>query len=669
MISGLFVRHYGIYKNINYIPLSDGEKFTSIIGDNGVGKSSVFDALDKFMNPKDSGDWIINKQARIEGGIKTLDKAPFIAPCFLIKHSSALKLPRESLKILKIISNYFWSTSKKSQLDDFFLHREKLIQSQLHTTHYLIVIGKLYEEKDSFFFTFESELNKYLEEKLGKKLNFRKETSELLNSIIDNYTYLYIPVETNVGSFSKLDANNMQVLMDKNIQDTVGRKITDASVNEINKKLDEFLSEIESALPNYTYKATGRKTKLTKLDIVQKTIESYFSIKVLHKTINKSEISIDNLSSGEKRRAIVDLAYSFLAHGDTREKDIILAIDEPESSLHIDGCFEQFERLKEISDRGNQILITTHWYGHLPITTSGKSILIKKEETEIKKYSFNLSNYREQLNSEKDKTKSKLPYNVQLKSYNDLAQSIIASLQSGYNWIICEGSSEKIYFEYYFTRSNLEKIKILPAGGAPEVIKIAKYLQAPLQDKELEPKGKIICLIDTDSDKKEFPRNDSIKCLVVKRIRRNKDSIVLEEISTGTMSPVTEIEDALDSELFLKTLASIAPSEIIQLTNENNAREAKISGYCLDLRESQKEKLDEYFSRAGEKYKFAKKYVEIASSSDNQIPEWIKELFTLLGAKEISQPIKPITIGNEKLIKAKTPRKRPRKPQPQSGKN
>jgi predicted ATP-dependent endonuclease of OLD family len=89
LVAGLLIRHYGVYKNINYIPLSDGESFTSLIGENGVGKSSVLDALDKYFNHKDSKDWIINKQALAEGGISTNDKTPFISPVFLISKEAS----------------------------------------------------------------------------------------------------------------------------------------------------------------------------------------------------------------------------------------------------------------------------------------------------------------------------------------------------------------------------------------------------------------------------------------------------------------------------------------------------------------------------------------------------------------------------------------------------
>lgn len=345
LVAGLFLRHYGIYKNINYIPLSDGENFTSLIGENGVGKSSILDALDKYFNHKDSKDWVINKQAQLEGGISTNDKTPFISPLFLIsKSESANSLNDELTASLELISNYFWSSSKKSVLDDFYNHRDAIKTSRNQSTHYLVSIGKRHNEKDAFFLTFEPELKKLFED---SNLDFKAETAKLLAWIIENITYLYIPVETNVNSFTKLEAADMQILMDKNIQNEVSVAIDDKTVKAINKNLDNFLVEIEKNLPEYKYKSTGKRKNLTKLDIVQKTIEAYFSVKILHRKVGSSEIPIQHLSSGEKRRALVDLAYAYLVHGEERGRDVILAIDEPESSLHVSACFNQFENLKK----------------------------------------------------------------------------------------------------------------------------------------------------------------------------------------------------------------------------------------------------------------------------------------------------------------------------------
>ena len=83
MIISLFLRHFKIYKGINYIPLSEGENFASIIGENGCGKSSILESLDHLFNKKNSTEWAINNEAKSEG--ISGDNFPFLAPLFLIK--------------------------------------------------------------------------------------------------------------------------------------------------------------------------------------------------------------------------------------------------------------------------------------------------------------------------------------------------------------------------------------------------------------------------------------------------------------------------------------------------------------------------------------------------------------------------------------------------------
>src|SRR5690606_3992481 len=117
---------------------------------------------------------------------------------------------------------------------------------------------------------------------------------------------------------------------------------------------------------------------------------------------------------------------------------------------------------------------------------------------------------------------------------------------------------------------------------------------------DLTPSGKIFCLIDTDRDAKEFNKDNSIKCLEVKRILRDKDKIQLVEVEDNNKSPVTEIEDALDSTIFLRTLQKLAPPDISLILDESSMRKStKTSGYCLNLRDSEKEQLDNFFSKPG----------------------------------------------------------------------
>lgn len=52
MIVGTFIRNVKTYSGINYIPLSYGQSFCGLLGNNGIGKSSVLEALDSIFNKK-----------------------------------------------------------------------------------------------------------------------------------------------------------------------------------------------------------------------------------------------------------------------------------------------------------------------------------------------------------------------------------------------------------------------------------------------------------------------------------------------------------------------------------------------------------------------------------------------------------------------------------------
>lgn len=82
MIVGLFIRHFKVYQGVNYISICDDydSKFTSFIGDNGVGKSSTLEAINTFFN---SRYWNVTKA--------TKKSQAFIAPVFLIKKTDLLK--------------------------------------------------------------------------------------------------------------------------------------------------------------------------------------------------------------------------------------------------------------------------------------------------------------------------------------------------------------------------------------------------------------------------------------------------------------------------------------------------------------------------------------------------------------------------------------------------
>lgn len=644
MIVSIFLRHFKIYKGINYLPISEGVGFSSIIGENGCGKSSILEALDFCFNKKGATDWPINNEAKSDG--ISGDNFPFIVPVFLIHKNKLRKENKPDLEQYnnaKSLSDFLWRTTIKAKgkfYDDFYKHRDELSNIYNPEEYLLLFVGKKYNDPGVYFGSFHNQLTfindkpheTYEDTELQK---FFKGFYEYINS---HYSYIYIPVETDVQTYTKLETQDMQKLMDKNIQREIEKAITSKTINQINKDLDKFVKEIEEVLEIYHYKGHF-KNNLTMPDLVSKIIEAYFSIKVLNKKVeNSKSIPVTELSSGEKRKALIDVAYSFLRKNNDRESNIILAIDEPEASLHISNCYEQFDKLLRISKDNHQILVSTHWYGFLPIITNGSATAITKNAKNEVSFKFlNLYNYRENILHSRKLHKGPLPIDYNIKSYNDLVQSIIISVMqdNAYYWIVCEGQSEKIYFDYYFKSEIEEKnLRILPVGGFKEVKKIYSYLTTPIKDPDYKVIGKVFCLIDTDKERIEVSEYSKDKNLLFERLVLRKNESILVEVNNVLMNPPTEIEDCLDPTIFYHTLQEFSNRYKtlwdLFATKEQELEE-KYSADFFDLTKKEKETIKSFFddNEGFNKILFAKKYVELAEKPFfkglNKL-DWIEEI-------------------------------------------
>lgn len=650
MIVSIFLRHFKIYKGINYLPLSEGVGFSSIIGENGCGKSSILEALDFCFNKKGASDWPINNLAKSDG--ISGDNFPFIVPVYLIhkdKLRKETKLDLENFKKAKLLSDFLWKTTIKAKgkfYDDFYNHRNNLSNIYDSEDYFLLLVGKKYNDPGIYFGSFHNQLT-FINDKPHETYEntelqkFFKGFNEYINS---HYSYIYIPVETDVQTYTKLETQDMQKLMDKNIQREIEKAITSKTINQINKDLDKFVKEIEEVLEVYHYKGHF-KNNLTMPDLVSKIIEAYFSIKVLNKKVeNSKSIPVTELSSGEKRKALIDVAYSFLRKNNDRDSNIILAIDEPEASLHISNCYEQFDKLLRISKDNHQIIVSTHWYGFLPIITNGSATAItKNNKNEISFKFLNLYNYRENILHLRKQHKGPLPIDYNIKSYNDLVQSIIISIMqnNSYYWIICEGQSEKIYFDFYFQNEiNNRNLRILPVGGYKEVKKIYSYLNTPIKDPDYKVSisGKVYCLIDTDKERIDITEYSKDKNLIFERLVLRKKKSILVDVNNVLMSPPTEIEDCLDPIIFYHTLQefTLKYESISNLFLKKDLElEEQYSGDFFDLTKKEKELIKEFFddNEGFNKILFAKKYVELAEKpffKERIKLEWVEEIINKL---------------------------------------
>lgn len=647
MIIGVALRYYKTYQGRKYIPLSMGDKFCGLVGNNGVGKSSILEALDTFFNGR---AWNINKSSE-----KNKDRdVSEIMPIFLIEKSSIEQTSElfKQFSFLDYIARNF-SSDGQSSSKDFIKHRNELFKYYSGVEPFFIIpIGIQNDGKDGkvtiSFLSNYVEKNEYALDKYKEIFNITNEQlpdikkfDETLKYFRESIDYIYVPKEIDTETFTKLETKEIQVLMGESLNVALNSIVTEAQVREINTQLNAFIDDISEDLNIYSYRTLNqqRQTNLKKADIYNLIIQHFFSIRRLHKK-HRPEISdskwldIGSLSSGEKQKAVIEVAYSLLNNRNINGNKLIIAIDEPESSLHMSACYDQFDMLFKMSRDCKQLIFATHWYGFLPTIEFGNATFITQKNDNHNFDLINLGNYREQVKQLTIDSKGKFPFDIKLKSMNDFIQSIMSSITSEkpFNWIICEGSSEKVYLSSYFSDLiESHRLRIVPVGGAKYIKSIYQQLDLIFDDFKAEIKGKVFLLSDTDKDIVQYPiHNKERKNLRCQRLLLNGNKIKLEHIDSTAVSPHTEIEHALNGKVFYETLLIYKEqySDALSfLDNVANIDDLSISGNALDLRKSEQEKLEAFFDINEMKYDFSIKYCEVlAQKKDSVTPSWITDI-------------------------------------------
>lgn len=629
MLLGIGLKNYKVYKNLQYIPISSGASFTAYLGPNGIGKTSIFEALDRFFN---GGEWISNNESK-----KGADDSAYVAPLFLIPVNE-ISLSRKEKRIASLLSSFFWDFSGapynpfvKSIIDSIAGAKA---QGFGKDSHYLFVLGNAYQNNEIEIPFFKNDIKNLFEEHVDVEF---EGIQDLLKKIKSHYRYIYLPAEADSLSFSKMESMYIRRLLDEDIKKKIQDSISKASIDDINKKLREFIDQINDTLDQYTYRGK-HKDQLTANDLIERIFSAYFGIKVLHKKNNGKETTIKDLSSGEKRQALIDLSYALISRSKLKSYQVILAIDEPDASMHVAACHDQFEKIARIPTLctpAPQVLINTHWYGFIPVMRSGIAHSLFRGTSGIEFFSFNLDNFREYINQNYAKSHGKSPKEVELKSYQDMIQSVVVSMlrDKPYNWIFCEGMSDRIYLTHYL--SNLidsSNLRIVPLGGFKQVRRVYDYLSAPLSDKEAGFKGKALCIVDTDAQKENVELKKDVKNLSFKRIVRDESNAEVVALDADSQhSFPTEIEFALREEVLKKLIAT--PELQNELENfsvlQDIVESASVSDGSnnlydyLNLGPKQKRKLmDEFFDVGNNKVSFAKAYV--ACDMDRSFePKWI----------------------------------------------
>lgn len=639
MIAGLIIRQFKTFKNQTYIPLLDNGNLTGIVGINGVGKSSIMESLDCLFNKK---PWNLHVSARKSG---SRDNSAYIVPIFIIEKShvppalqTAFAGISDSVTDLTRTGKTI-NSSHRGLFDSYKLQMDFIRRNFLLADYFVIPIGiNSNQEAHSSFFGIKDIL---------KGIDSGIKIGSILDFFLEHYQYIYIPKDITPEQFSQIENEEVQKLMGLTLEGELSEIVPGKLVDSINGKLNELLSSVSSKLIDYEYRTpNSRQQNLKKSDLHKLIIKAFFSIRILHKKFDPSWLPINQLSTGEKAKSLLDVAERLITHDhDAFRNNLIIAVDEPEASLHISACFGQFERIESIAKHCRQVIFATHWYGFLSTINSGTATIISRPRTssgrlkdaeitdDLHKFDLvDLRYFREQIKQTTQDSKGSMPHDIRLKGVNDLIQSIVSSVtldSDWYNWLICEGSTEQLYFKHFLSEHyGVQNLKIVPVGGASEVKKIYQHLSIIFEDLKGSIKGKVVMLSDTDDQLVEYPvvKHPNLICNRFVSGMASSD-VLLVNPASNPKSPSTCIEDILDVDVFMKVLqTSYSKEEFHQDFVKNNYSPYEVC-FALDLRNSQKIALTNFFKREGVKYDFAKAYVQ-ASNPEIRIPR----LFTALNA-------------------------------------
>jgi predicted ATP-binding protein involved in virulence len=149
MIVSIFLKYFKTYQGINYVPITDEDHFCGLVGENGIGKSSVLEAIDCVLNDK---LWNFNTVTKKSGLATT---KPHILPVFLVKKDSIKTNTTTAEKISNIALTIEESdvvSAHRPHIRKFLDHRDKLIQRVNVDDYYLLPLGIDHDRKITLFF-------------------------------------------------------------------------------------------------------------------------------------------------------------------------------------------------------------------------------------------------------------------------------------------------------------------------------------------------------------------------------------------------------------------------------------------------------------------------------------------------------------------------------------
>lgn len=373
-------------------------KMNVIIGKNDVGKSTIMDAMNIFFNED-------IKAEIIDCNTKSVDMKMEIGASFeldddeliIIDASNPTSLKEEyllndkgHLEIIKVINASGKSITQKSTSVYIQARHPKLKEQPLITYKQEDLKKLLNEYKD--------EIENHSEVNKSKKADMRKALfSHLINEdtifenklinildIQDESLKTWDKLKANLPLFTLFQSDRSNTDGDKEVQDPM-KAITKQVLSDLQTELDNIRDEVVRKVEQIG-EGTIEKLKEFNSEIASqlKTIPELKSWDSLFKFSLDTDDNIPLNKRGSGVRRLILLSYfRDQAEKSARQKgkkQIIYAIEEPETSQHPDYQSMIIDSLTKISEQDNhQVFITTHTPEIARMVDKDSLILVKKD--------------------------------------------------------------------------------------------------------------------------------------------------------------------------------------------------------------------------------------------------------------------------------------------------
>lgn len=654
MIISLFVRHYKIYQGAKYIRLRNIESDNNVsiyLGDNAVGKSSILEALDTYFN---ESDW--------QRTLGTKTNEAFISPFFVIDKVKLNNFLSDNFKlidfgnnrasknsILEIITTIDsmirkgYELNKTKDYNELYEEMRVYSEDNQYKNHYLLLIPLYYTELKQ---STDNSISYILP---NEREQLSKENWEIAyRFIINYYKYVYFKVEENPYETLHLENASFQRLMNKDILSEIevvlnkkNPETNRSTIESMNNSLSEYLDNINGILTDsggdyrFTYKP-NQPNKITARHMREIVISRFLSVR----TLKEGSKDLKDLSSGEQRKALIHVSTAFIEDAKNNlVGELVLAIDEPENSLHIKNLYDQFNSLISLS-KYCQVIITTHWYGILPILGE-ESLHIVHKHLDEHRNNIEIQSFKaEKFFGNNMNFRVKDASNILIKSYFDLTNSIITMQRQGTNFIVCEGLTDKRYIEYYAKKVGVmnNNLHIIAVGGIANVTKLYRFVYLGLKEisKSTQDVGKILFITDLDQTIPKLEVDNSLKIqneevLSIKSlIYDEKDNhCTLEPYNENSSSITLDMEDCLEPQKLYSVIKSILSSY------DDTAKIGQKLNFNFK-REKQHSKIDDELDSIFDKSELSRDEIKILNSifAQDSIIEDVKSLTSTLYTKD-----------------------------------